>query len=746
MLRETACIWTSSRTSGSPITGHDHRSQALLPSVAWDSSILCSPLLLFPRLPTGEVLDCFFGQGVRYLYYEERGEWIGMPLCLEFHIPSVSSALLQLAEEFPLWNNNKEMLMALRFNQYDVTATIAWKERELDLAHRYGDVPVSALRDTMALFTRAETSLALSSIARSQSVIPRPITGNARSMSRRPSNDTAAASGAAMEGLLLRIDELQQAHKRELAQLNAAHMDERDRLKAELNNSAFLVARHEQRIRDLESQAKAEAERSTAQASQLVHDFSEQISSLQRDIAGLREGGDAKNIVAEQSRTVDGLREQLNEARTRMLAFSKAVPKLAASAKYDCATLRSEQAALRELVQGQLAPQMQTLLVHSLQQITQRSATLINESSKSLMAKYRYEVMQRKLLYNKLQELKGNIRVFCRVRRDDRVECVLSFPDQAGMGTPTEIVCPQATGGAKKFEFDRVYSPASTQEEVFADTSAIMTSCVDGYNVCIIAYGQTGSGKTFTMMGTEENPGVNRRAVRELLSVCQERADVQFTITLSLMEIYNEKILDLLSASANKDSCDIHQDPVTKLPFVSGLEKREVKTVDDVVRILSEGETRRSVAATAMNAHSSRSHLLLQIGVGSFNKLSGVSATGKLTLVDLAGSERVSKTDATGQRLVEAAAINKSLSALGQVFTSLRTNQSHIPYRNSKLTHILEDSLGGDAKTCIFVNVSPAESNLAESLGTLSFGQAIRTIELTGGKPGAAKPPPGKRK
>ena len=225
-------------------------------------------------------------------------------------------------------------------------------------------------------------------------------------------------------------------------------------------------------------------------------------------------------------------------------------------------------------------------------------------------------------------------------------------------------------------------------------------------------------------MGTVENPGVNRRAVKELLRVCNERPDVEFSIKLSLMEIYNEKIVDLLgSGSLDRVTCDIRQDPVTKLPFVSNLTQRQVLTVDDVVQTLAEGDQNRSVAATAMNSQSSRSHLLLQIVVVSRNTITGVSSTGKLTLVDLAGSERVSKSEATGQRLVEAAAINKSLSALGQVFTALRTGQQHVPYRNSKLTHVLQDSLGGDAKTCVFINASPAESNLAETIGTLKFGQ-----------------------
>ena len=131
-----------------------------------------------------------------------------------------------------------------------------------------------------------------------------------------------------------------------------------------------------------------------------------------------------------------------------------------------------------------------------------------------------------------------------------------------------------------------------------------------------------------------------------------------------------------------------------------------------------------------MNIHSSRSHLLLMLKLEGHDKVSRAVTRGTLTLVDLAGSERVSKTEATGQRLVEAAAINKSLSALGQVFTALRTNSMHVPYRNSKLTQLLQTALGGDGKTCLFANVSPAKSNLGETLSTLQFGSAARQVQL----------------
>ena len=145
--------------------------------------------------------------------------------------------------------------------------------------------------------------------------------------------------------------------------------------------------------------------------------------------------------------------------------------------------------------------------------------------------KYRQESIQRKLLYNKIQELKGNIRVFCRVRRDDRAPSVFKFPSEH------ELVVPTLQGTEVMMDFDRVYGPDSTQEQVFADTKDTIMSCIDGYNVCILAYGQTGSGKTFTMMGPPELPGVNRRAISQLLELMQTRKEMTFEIEVSLMEV-----------------------------------------------------------------------------------------------------------------------------------------------------------------------------------------------------------------
>jgi kinesin family protein C2/C3 len=335
---------------------------------------------------------------------------------------------------------------------------------------------------------------------------------------------------------------------------------------------------------------------------------------------------------------------------------------------------------------------------------------------------YRKECLQRKLLYNQLQELRGNIRVFCRARPDDRYSVVLEFP------TDGEVAAYTAQGNRKVFEFDKVYKPDTAQEEVFEDTVATITSCADGYNVCIIAYGQTGSGKTYTMMGPEDNPGVNIRAIKELLRICQEREQIAYTLKVSVLEVYNETLVDLLAST--EQATRLQTQTKGKQVIVPGLTEAEVRTVKDVKEVMDKGQRNRSVAQTAMNSSSSRSHLLLTLSLEGIDSVSKAVTRGRLMLVDLAGSERISRSEATGQRLVEAAAINKSLTALGQVFTALRTNALHIPYRNSKLTHLLQPALGGDSKACMFVNVSPTQMDLAETMSTLQFGQGARQVAL----------------
>lgn len=310
-------------------------------------------------------------------------------------------------------------------------------------------------------------------------------------------------------------------------------------------------------------------------------------------MATVKAGGD---IVAEKESTIETLRVELEGAQSKLLSLQTSQRTSVSKLKFDLLALKQKQDALREQVK-QDSKAMVTFIMESSTKLQTKCSRAVEDATSELVSKYKFEVRQRKLLYNELQELKGivtltlrcfrlmvligNIRVFCRVRFDDRVKCVIDFPESADMGPATELRCPNPRGeGTKKFEFDRVYSPSSTQEQVFEDTDAVITSVVDGYNTCIIAYGQTGSGKTHTMMGTPENMGVNRRAIRELLKVCDARAEVDFTIQVSLIEIYNERIADLLSdKTVEEQDCQLRMHPKTKAGYISNLTERPIHEV-----------------------------------------------------------------------------------------------------------------------------------------------------------------------
>ncbi|XP_012704224.1 kinesin-like protein KIN-14E isoform X2 [Setaria italica] len=347
-----------------------------------------------------------------------------------------------------------------------------------------------------------------------------------------------------------------------------------------------------------------------------------------------------------------------------------------------------------------------------------------------LKLKYYEEMDKRKKLHNIVQETKGNIRVFCRCRPLSKDEvssgqkCVVDF-DGANDG---DIVVANAGATKKTFKFDRVFTPKDDQDVVYADASPLVTSVLDGYNVCIFAYGQTGTGKTFTMEGTERNRGVNYRTLEELFKIAEERKEsVTYDLSVCVLEVYNEQIRDLLSTSPSK-KLEIKQSS-EGYHHVPGLVEAKVKNINEVWHVLQAGSNARAVGSNNVNEHSSRSHCMLCIMVRATNLLNGECTSSKLWLVDLAGSERLAKTDVQGERLKEAQNINRSLSALGDVISALATKSSHIPYRNSKLTHLLQDSLG-DSKALMFVQISPSDSDVSETLSSLNFASRVRRIEL----------------
>lgn len=355
----------------------------------------------------------------------------------------------------------------------------------------------------------------------------------------------------------------------------------------------------------------------------------------------------------------------------------------------------------------------------------------LNEEKKKLTEMFNSERVLRKKYFNMVEDMKGKIRVYCRARpmskgeKDKGSVSVLRSVDEYSVSV-------EGSRGLKEFQFDHVFMPENTQQDVFEDTFHLVQSAVDGYNVCIFAYGQTGSGKTFTMIGDREQkfPGIAPRAFQRIFEVIEENKDkYTFAVSSYMLELYNDKLLDLYAGddALPDEKMEIKKD-AKGLVFVRGSQIREASSSRQLYALFEAGSKNRHVAATNMNAESSRSHLIISVVIESTNKSNGQVTKGKLSLVDLAGSERVAKTGATADQLKEANSINKSLAALGDVISALSSEQSFIPYRNNKLTMLMQDSLGGNSKTLMFVNVSPADYNCDETVTSLTYASRVKLI------------------
>ena len=301
-----------------------------------------------------------------------------------------------------------------------------------------------------------------------------------------------------------------------------------------------------------------------------------------------------------------------------------------------------------------------------------------------------------------------------------------------------EIRDPSPSGSegetSKAFTFDAVFSDKSSQRHIYDVCAApVVKSVLEGYNGTVFAYGQTGSGKTHTMEGVASETslrGIIPNAFEHIFDhIALNGSNDKYLVRASYFEIYNEEIIDLLAKSSQR--LELHESDSGAV-FVKDLTDVVVKSISEIDNVLQRGKKNRSVGATLMNAESSRSHAIFSIVVeccsndGQKERI----RVGKLNLVDLAGSERQSKTGATGERLKEATKINLSLSALGNVISALVDGKSnHIPYRDSKLTRILQDSLGGNTKTVMCANAGPADYNYDESLSTLRYANRAKNIK-----------------
>ncbi|CAI9102423.1 OLC1v1000688C1 [Oldenlandia corymbosa var. corymbosa] len=352
----------------------------------------------------------------------------------------------------------------------------------------------------------------------------------------------------------------------------------------------------------------------------------------------------------------------------------------------------------------------------------------------SLKTKLAYQDEKRRASSNKILDIKGNIRVFCRVRpflstAKKRIQQPLSI-DQ-------EKVVIRYGGTRKEFGFDQVFPQESSQEDVFAEVEPILRSALDGHNVCIIAYGQTGTGKTYTMDGTNESPGIIPRVLSTLFSQASSETAASFTFSISMVEVYLGSLRDLLAPKQQRSYGISRCNPTIQIDSkgsveIEGLTEVQVSNLTKATWWYTKGRRVRSTSWTSVNEASSRSHCLTRITIHRLGDTPGAkSEVSKVWMVDLGGSERLLKTGATGQTMDEGRAINLSLSALGDVIAALRRKKNHVPYRNSKLTQILRDSLGDGSKVMMFVHVSPYEEDVGETTCSVSFAKRARAVEFT---------------
>jgi kinesin family protein C1 len=501
------------------------------------------------------------------------------------------------------------------------------------------------------------------------------------------------------------------------------------------------------RIHQLEMKLRETEER--------LSSFEQKYTQLDRDSTTIR---NELRLAEEAKKSLEQLLERTREDNQSLRAGCQ-------SLETALQTLRAEKLALETRIGAheQRFEQNGNEIMDLRAQLENREQTI-----RELEEQAREDERMRRELHNMVQELKGNIRVFCRIRpllseeRQSTTEGLFQ-PVARSCGRGLEVYAPVETKRSKPrndraplagannhvpgasdrpqwvFQFDRVFDALSTQEQVFEEISQLVQSALDGYKVCIFAYGQTGSGKTFTMIGDHQHPGMIPLSVRQVFAHAAKLSEqgYVFSFQACFLEIYNEHIRDLLAKEtvAGAESMEpskflIKVDRTTGSTYVSDVQMVTVHEPADVERLLVISARNRMTASTQMNERSSRSHSVFRLYIRGENPEMQQKIHGLLNLIDLAGSERLARSGSEGERLRETQHINKSLSALGDVIAALANKEKHVPFRNSKLTYLLQDSLGGDSKTLMFVNISPTLESFPESLCSLRFAAKVNACDI----------------
>eukprot|EP01064_Diplonema_japonicum_P006922 TRINITY_DN1472_c1_g1_i1.p1 TRINITY_DN1472_c1_g1~~TRINITY_DN1472_c1_g1_i1.p1 ORF type:complete len:1188 (+),score=400.85 TRINITY_DN1472_c1_g1_i1:87-3650(+) len=491
-------------------------------------------------------------------------------------------------------------------------------------------------------------------------------------------------------------------------------------------------------IKDLKEKLLKASERLEATQAQHVEEVDSTAADLQQKLdekeAKLKENDEKYKKLKKRQKEFEIKSKNQDELLQRKEAETEELQKL-----------RKEMGALQDASSKlQESEQELTALKVSFEQLTeegevsrqkmdamQNAQTEAVRKASEMEDQYKQEKIKARKYFNTIEDMKGKIRVYARTRplvtsevqRKDRK--VLQFPDEMSV-----VVADEKMKEKKEFIYDSTFPEDSTQEAIFEDCKHLVQSAVDGYNVCIFAYGQTGSGKTFTLAGTDEQPGVAPRSMSELWNLLNSISGTfDVSMTCSMVELYNDKLYDLLrDQSLDPVRLDIKKDARGTVT-INGVVSQGVENLSELERYYHSGQLNRHTRATKMNDLSSRSHLIFSIIIETTNKETKQTSIGKLSIVDLAGSERLAKTGVEDPTAVaEAQSINLSLTALGNVISALSSGKGHIPYRDNKLTMLMSDSIGGNAKTLMFVNISPASYNTEETVNSLKYASRVKLI------------------
>lgn len=532
-----------------------------------------------------------------------------------------------------------------------------------------------------------------------------------------------------LSSLTLNLEQERRSYKYELEDKVRAHRHELDELRRTLGDETERINRqHQEELEAVKRHYRAELDDEKHQTARELEDLRTRLGSEQQ---GLHQALQVKDREIQNMRCeAETLQSDLDRERTLKAHLQQQVDDLIGTNTSLEGTIRSLQAQVHFLEsdskqQSDSFAEMEGKMQEALRAAEEARQKLIKEET------------ERRVLFNKYQELKGNIRVMCRVRPTlDNTEgstADLDFPDEktsaqiAVKGPEERNSLGKVTQKAYPFEFDRVFTPQIQNEEIFGEISQLVQSALDGYNVCIFCYGQTGSGKTYTMSSPD---GVIPRATKMIYETVNKLKEKSWTYTMegNFIEVYNEELNDLLTPAKEQDGkkkLEIRHDEARKTTTVLNCKSVTLDSENTVEVMLSQAQKNRSVAATKSNERSSRSHSVFTLKLNGENSATHERCEGTLNLVDLAGSERLKQSGAEGDRMKETQNINASLKSLGDVIEALGSNQKHIPYRNSKLTYLLRYSLGGNSKTLMFVMVSPLEAHLNETLSSLRFATKV---------------------